>query len=88
LLNAYCTVGVEIAKMVEFGLGPKAKQANLDGRLTRSVKLVAGARNRLNLQLRELLKTAVVCEEATSGMPTSVPRSKLPSHWRAEDGRS
>ena len=35
----------EIAKMVELGLGPKTKQANLDGRLTRSVKVVAGARN-------------------------------------------
>jgi site-specific DNA recombinase len=32
----------EIAKMVELGLGPKTKQANLDGRLTRSVKVVAG----------------------------------------------
>ena len=32
----------EIAKMVELGLGPKAKQANLDERSTRSVKVVAG----------------------------------------------
>ena len=31
--------------MVELCLGPKTKQANLDERLTRSVKLVAGARN-------------------------------------------
>ena len=35
----------EIAKMVELGIGPNAKQANLDERLTRSVKVVAGARN-------------------------------------------
>jgi len=41
----------EIAKMVELGLGPKAKQANLDGRLTRSVKVVAGARNQRCLHL-------------------------------------
>ena len=32
----------EIAKMVELGIGPNAKQANLDERLTRSVKVVAG----------------------------------------------
>jgi hypothetical protein len=56
----------EIAKMVELGLGPKTKQANLDGRLIRSVKVVAGARNLLDLQLRELLTTTIVREEATS----------------------
>jgi hypothetical protein len=32
----------EIAKMVELGVGSNAKQANLDERLTRSAKLVAG----------------------------------------------
>ena len=32
----------EIAKMVELGIGPNAKRANLDERLTRSVKVVAG----------------------------------------------
>jgi hypothetical protein len=32
----------EIAKMVELSLGLDAKQANLDERLTRSVKVVAG----------------------------------------------
>jgi site-specific DNA recombinase len=32
----------EIAKMVELGIRPKAKQATLDERLTRSVKVVAG----------------------------------------------
>jgi site-specific DNA recombinase len=32
----------EIAKMVELGIGPNAKQANLDERSTRSVKVVAG----------------------------------------------
>ena len=35
----------EIAKMVELGLGPKTKQANLDEKLIRSVKVVAGACN-------------------------------------------
>jgi hypothetical protein len=35
----------EIAQMVELGIGPNAKQANLDERLTRSVKVVAGACN-------------------------------------------
>jgi hypothetical protein len=35
----------EIAKMVELGIGPNAKRANLDERSTRSVKVVAGARN-------------------------------------------
>ena len=32
----------EIAKMVELGAGPDTRQANLDERLTRSVKVVAG----------------------------------------------
>ena len=32
----------EIAKMVELGIGPNAKRANLDEKLTRSVKVVAG----------------------------------------------
>jgi hypothetical protein len=32
----------EIAKMVELGIGPNAKKANLDEKLTRSVKVVAG----------------------------------------------
>ena len=41
----------EIAKMVELGIGPNAKQANLDERLTRSVKVVAGARNQRYLHL-------------------------------------
>jgi hypothetical protein len=56
----------EIAKMVELGIGPNAKRANLDERSTRSVKVVAGARNLLDLQLRELLTTTIVREEATS----------------------
>lgn len=47
----------EIAKMVELGAGLDTRQANLDERLTRSVKVVAGARNRLDLQLQELLAT-------------------------------
>jgi DNA invertase Pin-like site-specific DNA recombinase len=41
----------EIAKMVELSLGPDAKQANLDERLTRSVMVVAGTRNRRYLHL-------------------------------------
>jgi site-specific DNA recombinase len=49
----------EIAKMVELGIETNPKQANLDEKSTRSVKVVAGARNRLDLQLRELLKTAI-----------------------------
>jgi hypothetical protein len=61
----------EIAKMVELGIGPNAKRANLDERSTRSVKVVAGARNLLDLQLRELLKTTIVREEATSTRETS-----------------
>jgi hypothetical protein len=36
--------------MVELGLGPRTKQANLDGRLIRSVKVVAGARRHLSKQ--------------------------------------
>ena len=32
----------EIAKMVELGIGPNAKRASLDEKLTRSVKVVAG----------------------------------------------
>jgi site-specific DNA recombinase len=32
----------EIAKMLELGIWPNAKQVNLDERLTRSVKMVAG----------------------------------------------
>ena len=41
----------EIAKMVELGIRTNAKQANLDERLTRSVKVVAGARNQRYLHL-------------------------------------
>ena len=41
----------EIAKMLELGIWPNAKRVNLDERLTRSVKVVAGTRNRLDLQL-------------------------------------
>ena len=52
----------EIAKMLELGIWPNAKQANLDERLTRSGKVVAGTRNRLDLQLQELLRTAIVCQ--------------------------
>ena len=37
----------EIAKMVELGIGSNAKQANLDEKLARSVKVVAGARSHL-----------------------------------------
>ena len=36
----------EIAKMVELGAGPDTRQANLDERLTRSAKVVAGASSR------------------------------------------
>ena len=32
----------EIAKMVELGIGPNAKKANLDEKLTRSVKVLRG----------------------------------------------
>ena len=39
----------EIAKMVELGIGPNAKRANLDERSTRSVKVVAGACNHRQL---------------------------------------
>jgi hypothetical protein len=45
--------------MVELGVENTAKRATLDETMTRSVKVVAGARNRLDLQLRELLKTAI-----------------------------
>jgi site-specific DNA recombinase len=41
----------EIAKMVELGIGPNTKQVNLDERLTRSVKVVAGACNHRELTL-------------------------------------
>jgi site-specific DNA recombinase len=37
----------EIAKMVELGLGANRKQGNLNDRLARSVKVVAGARSHL-----------------------------------------
>ena len=42
--------------MVELCLGPKTKQANLDERLTRSVKVVAGVgfvQERTGLELRK-----------------------------------
>jgi site-specific DNA recombinase len=41
----------EIAKMVELGIESKSKRANLDERLTRSVKVVAGACNHRELTL-------------------------------------
>ena len=41
----------EIAKMIELGIGPNKKQAGLDERMARSVKVVAGARNRRYLHL-------------------------------------
>jgi hypothetical protein len=37
--------------MVELSLGSNAKKANLDERLTRSVKVVAGTRNQRCLHL-------------------------------------
>ena len=39
----------EIAKMIELGIGPNKKQANLDERMARSVKVVAGACNHREL---------------------------------------
>src|SRR5262245_5167320 len=42
----------EIAKMVELGIGTHMKQAHLDETAARSVKVVAGTRNHLDLQLR------------------------------------
>jgi len=41
----------EIAKMVELGIRTNTKQANLDEKSTRSVKVVAGARNQRCLHL-------------------------------------
>jgi len=41
----------EIAKMVELGIGNTAKRATLDEMMTRSVKVVAGARNQRCLHL-------------------------------------
>ena len=41
----------EIAKMLELGIWPNAKQANLDERLTRSGKVVAGTLNQRCLHL-------------------------------------
>jgi len=37
----------EIAKMVELGVGNKAKRATLDETMTRSASVVVGARNHL-----------------------------------------
>ena len=42
--------------MVELGVENQAKQATLDEQAARSVKVVAGARHHLDLQLRELLR--------------------------------
>jgi len=41
----------EIVKMVELGIGNTAKRATLDEMMTRSVKVVAGARNQRCLHL-------------------------------------
>jgi hypothetical protein len=41
----------EIAKMVELGIGANKKPANLDERMARSVKVVAGTRNQRCLHL-------------------------------------
>jgi hypothetical protein len=46
-------------KMIEFSIGRKAKQPILDDKMSCSVKVVAGARNRLDLQLQELLAAIV-----------------------------
>lgn len=53
------------AKMVELGIENQAKRATLDEEAARSVKVVAGTRNRLDLQLRQLLKTAMVWEQTS-----------------------
>ena len=45
----------EIAKMIELGIGPNKKQANLDERMARSVKVVAGARNQRYLHLDQAI---------------------------------
>jgi site-specific DNA recombinase len=55
----------EIAQMVELGLdGAKNKRAILDDKMACSVKVVAGARNHLDLQLRLLTCFAVVSVRA------------------------
>jgi site-specific DNA recombinase len=49
----------EIAKMVELGIGTHMKKAALDETAARSVKVVAGTRNHLDLQLSELLAAVI-----------------------------
>jgi site-specific DNA recombinase len=67
----------EIAKMVELGIENNAKRATLDETMTRSVKVVAGTRNRLDLQLQELLKTAIPWE-TTLRTSACVPKADVP----------
>ena len=56
--------------MVELGIGNKAERVNLGEIVTRSVKVVAGTRNRLDLQLR--LLTTVALEQ---GLATALSSS-------------
>ena len=58
-LGSWLPIVGEIAKMVELGLENKEKRATLDETMTRSVKVVAGTCNRLNLQLRLLTTVAI-----------------------------
>ena len=58
-ISAWPALVGEITKMIALGIGPNAKPVNLDERLTRSVKVVAGTRNRLNLQSRLLTTLAI-----------------------------
>ena len=51
-ISAWPALVGEIAKMIELGIGPNAKQVNLDERLTRSVKVVAGTRGPRNVRFR------------------------------------
>ena len=57
----------EIAEMIELGIENQGKRATLDEEAARSVKMVAGTRNCLDLQLRSLLKAAIVLDEAALG---------------------
>ncbi|MGA7371998.1 MAG: hypothetical protein WBW37_05160, partial [Methyloceanibacter sp.] len=59
----------EIAKMVELGTGNKAKRATLDEAMTRSVKVVAGTCNHLDLQLAKLLSAQLTSRQRPPRQP-------------------
>jgi hypothetical protein len=68
--RGHCDV-VVVGALAQFLAFAQQKTTAGSSRADGTSLMVAGARNRLDLQLRELLKTAIVWENTASGLRTS-----------------